>query len=93
MKYKESNKNTSPLISPSALKKMQNLENVWKKRIGKRIEELAVTPRHRQSKKLKGEDNLYSNRVGDYRIIYKIQDESPVLILDVGHRREIYDSN
>jgi mRNA interferase RelE/StbE len=70
---------------------MQNLENALKKRIAKRIEELAVTPHHRQSKKLKGEDNLYRNRVGSYRIIYAIQGESPVLILDVGHRREIYD--
>jgi mRNA interferase RelE/StbE len=78
-------------ISPSALKKMGALENAWQKRIGKRINELGLTPRHRQSKKLKGEDNLYRNRVGDYRIIYAIEDDEFVLVLDVGHRREIYD--
>lgn len=78
-------------ISESALKKMRALENALQKRIAKRIEELAVTPRHRQSKKLKGEDNLYRNRVGTYRIVYTIQDDKLILlVLDIGHRREIY---
>jgi len=50
-----------------------------------------LKPRHAQSKKLKGEDNLYRNRVGDYRILYRIHDdELNVLVLDVGHRKEIY---
>jgi mRNA interferase RelE/StbE len=70
---------------------MGALESDLKKRIGRRIEELAATPRHRQSIKLKGEENLYRNRVGAYRIIYRIEDESNVLVLNVGHRREIYD--
>ena len=48
-------------ISESALKQMAALENDWKKRIGRRIQELAVTPRQsKQSIKLKGEDNLLS---------------------------------
>jgi len=80
------------IMSPSSLKKLRDLEKPLRKRIGQRIEQLATTPRHRQSRKLKGEDNIYRNRVGDYRIIYKIQDdELTVLVLDVGHRREIYD--
>lgn len=69
-----------------------SLEKTLQTRIQKRIDELAVTPRHRQSKKLKGEDNLYRNRVGVYRILYAIQDDKlTVLVLAVGHRREIYD--
>ena len=38
-----------------------------------------------------GEEDLYRIRVGDYRIIYEIQDEIlVVLIVGVGHRREVY---
>ncbi|MBP9779036.1 type II toxin-antitoxin system RelE/ParE family toxin [Candidatus Gracilibacteria bacterium] len=43
-------------------------------------------------KKLKGYiDNLYRLRVGDYRIVYeKRGDELIILILKVGHRKDIY---
>jgi mRNA interferase RelE/StbE len=79
-------------IAPSAIKTLGTFENALRTRIQKRIEELADTPRHRQSKKLKGEDNLYRNRVGVYRIVYTIQDDKLiVLVLAIGHRREIYD--
>ena len=57
-------------------------------RIGRRIEELAVAPRPRNTIKLEGEEDLYRNRVGQYRIIYGIRDEELiVLVLEVGHRR------
>jgi len=36
--------------------------------------------------------NLYSLRVGDYRVIYHIdQKEAVVIILKIGHRKEVYD--
>jgi mRNA interferase RelE/StbE len=40
-------------------------------------------------KKLAGYEDRYRLRVGDYRVIYEIMDEQ-LVILDVGHRREIY---
>ena len=41
--------------------------------------------------KLQGEEELYRVRVGDYRIVYQIQDRRlVVLVVQVGHRREIY---
>jgi mRNA interferase RelE/StbE len=41
--------------------------------------------------KLAGEPDLYRLRVGQYRIIYQVQDETlTVLVLSIGHRREIY---
>ena len=43
-----------------------------------------------KAKKLSGRDG-YRIRVGDYRIIYEIQKSVlVVLIIDIGHRREIY---
>ncbi|WP_462330376.1 type II toxin-antitoxin system RelE family toxin [Thiohalocapsa halophila] len=41
-------------------------------------------------KRLTGRD-AYRMRVGDYRVLYEIEDQQlVVLVVDVGHRREIY---
>ena len=45
------------------------------------------------SKKLQGEEDLYRIRVGDYRVIYKVEAERlVVLVVNVGNRRDIYRS-
>ncbi len=55
------------------------------------IRGLAVDPHPSGSKKLHGADDLYRIRVGDYRIIYRVEDENLlVLVVSVGHRRDIY---
>lgn len=55
------------------------------------LAELAEQPRPDDVTKLKGEDNTYRVRLKNYRIIYEIFDEQlTVLIVKVGHRREIY---
>lgn len=42
-------------------------------------------------KKLKGMGNLYRIRIGDYRILYEVRsDVLVVLIIKIGHRREVY---
>lgn len=42
-------------------------------------------------KKLKNSDGLYRVRVSDYRIIYRIEQEIlTILIVKIGHRREVY---
>jgi mRNA interferase RelE/StbE len=41
--------------------------------------------------KLKGVEELYRVRVGDYRIVYQVQDQQLIiLVVEIGHRREIY---
>jgi len=55
------------------------------------IESLASDPRPRQSRKLSESENSYRLRVGDYRVLYQVDDEARlVTIFKVGHRREIY---
>ncbi len=52
---------------------------------------LENNPRPTQSKKLRGTDNEYCLRVGDYRIFYTIDDaEKRITIYHVAHRREAY---
>ena len=54
------------------------------------IDELAKNPRSSKSKKLKGE-KLYRLRVGNYRVIYDIQDNVMLIfVIKLGHRSDIY---
>ncbi len=42
-------------------------------------------------KKLKEAENLFRVRLGDYRIVYEIRnDQLIVLVIKIGHRREVY---
>ena len=55
------------------------------------IDALAWEPRPFGVEKLSGEENTYRIRVGDYRIFYEIHDDILLVVLvEVGHRREIY---
>jgi mRNA interferase RelE/StbE len=55
------------------------------------IRSLAENPRPLGVKKLAGNYNLYRVRLGDYRVIYEIQDEVLLIIIVLaGHRKEIY---
>lgn len=59
-------------------------------RILRRIDALAGDPRAVDCEKLSGQER-YRVRQGAYRIVYEIQDERlVVLIVKVGHRREVY---
>lgn len=61
------------------------------RRLRAAIDSLGENPRPTGCTKLTGNDDLYRIRVGDHRIVYQIQDRVLlVLIVDIGHRREIY---
>lgn len=60
-------------------------------RIAASIDKLAANPRPSGCVKLVGFDSEYRIRVGDYRIIYQINDNVLViLVLEIGHRKDIY---
>ena len=78
-------------LSFSAEKELINLPVNIQLRVENAIDLLQNQPRHRGVVKLKGEQNLYRLRVGQYRIIYSIDDEKH--IIDIGyirHRRDVY---
>ena len=79
-------------INPSALKELIKLPKVMVKKAEKAINSLANNPRPVGVKKLKDtKEDLYRVRVGDYRIIYSIEDEIKIIdILRIGHRKDIY---
>lgn len=56
-----------------------------------KILSLASNPRPNGCKKLSGVKELYRIRRGDYRIIYSIENKKLIIIIvRVGHRRDIY---
>ncbi len=80
----------SLFIKPSAKKELLSLPKQLLRKIDPIILSLQHTPRTFKTVKLEGY-NFYRVRVGDYRVIYSIDDKnSKVEILKIGHRREIY---
>jgi len=74
-----------------AARDFRRLSTDIQRRIDSAIQGLANDPRPPGCKKLAGEDSLWRIRVGDYRIVYQVQDDALlVIVLKVGHRREIY---
>ena len=80
------------IISESALKQLYQLQKNVVKKIRVSIEKLSENPRPNGVKKLKGnEEDLYRIRIGDYRVIYSIDDGVRIIdIRKIGHRKDIY---
>ncbi len=76
----------------SAAKALRKLDRQIAERILRAIENLAEDPRPAGCVMLQGGDGELRVRVGDYRIIYDVEDaELIILILRVGHRRDVYE--
>lgn len=72
-------------------KQLKYLPTEEQQKIKIKIDALADIPRPDGVVKLTGEDNLYRIRIGNYRIIYSIQDNQLlVLVVKIGHRRDVY---
>ena len=75
----------------SAAKEFRKLPKSTRQRIGQAIERLKDNPRAQGSRKLVGSQNLYRILIGQYRVVYAIEDEIRVVrITRVRHRREVY---
>jgi mRNA interferase RelE/StbE len=78
------------LIKPSAVKEIGAIPQRERRRIIARIQGLSSDPRPLGSEKLSGQDK-FRVRQGVYRIVYSVTDDEPsVLIVKVGHRKEVY---
>lgn len=78
-------------FKPSAARQFRRLDRPIQVRISSAIDALAQNPRPSGVEKLRSEEELFRIRVGDYRVVYQIADERLfVLIVRVGHRKEIY---
>ena len=75
----------------SACKELDDLDVTVINRVFPKIEALANNPRPPDCRKLRGEKNLWRLRIGDYRIIYSIDDANRLVdIIVVRHRSKAY---
>ncbi len=73
-----------------AQKEMARLPKQEYERVRDAIRDLATNPRPTGCKKLIGRDG-FRIRIGQYRVIYEIKDVVRVVtVLDIGHRRDVY---
>jgi len=75
----------------SAAKEFRSLSTELKLRVGAAVDGLRENPRPPGARKLVGHERLYRIRVGQYRVVYEIDDKAQqVLVMRIRHRREVY---
>lgn len=79
-------------IVPSAVKALSKLPHPGRERISRKIDLLADDPLPPGAVKLAGvEGDFYRVRTGDYRVLYRVRDDVlMILVVGIGHRKEIY---
>ncbi len=74
-----------------AAKALQKLPKPSRKRIIEKLEEFEESLPPQDETKMKGNNPFHKVRIGNYRIIYEIQNEIlVVLAIKIGHRKDVY---
>lgn len=77
-------------LLPRVLRDLRRIDIGVRRRVDAAIRALAGDPRPHGCRKLSASEE-YRIRVGDYRILYEIEDAVlRVLVVKVGHRRDVY---
>jgi mRNA interferase RelE/StbE len=80
-------------LTSAAAKQVRKLDAAARARVLRALAGLADEPRPSGVKKLVGTDNAWRIRVGDYRVIYEIDDGIVVVVVfRVAHRRDVSDA-
>ena len=75
----------------NAVKDLARIQRNYQKRIATAIATLAADPRPNGCTKLSGTRDAYRIRIGDYRVIYTVNDAVRIINIDkIAHRREVY---
>jgi mRNA interferase RelE/StbE len=78
------------VVSPTARRDLKSLPSNVFERISQAIDNLQENPRLPGARKMKGKPH-WRVRVGNYRIVYLIDDDNQQIVLaGVGHRKDIY---
>lgn len=79
-------------LARSARKELEALPDAVLARVARQLDVLATTPRPRGCKKLRGATDLWRVRVGDYRIIYRVDDAaSQIEVRAIRDRKDAYE--
>ena len=79
-------------IKPSARRELENLSDSLIARLLPKIEGLAANSRPSGCRKLRGYKDFWRIRVGEYRVVYIIDDDRKMVsVTRVAHRRDVYE--
>jgi mRNA interferase RelE/StbE len=79
-------------VKPSARQELEALPDNMLARVLQKMEVLRAAPRPAGCKKLKGYKDQWRVRVGDWRVVYIIDDPAKLIsITRIAHRREVYE--
>ncbi len=79
------------VVEDGAARAIRKLGRDAQRQVVTKLERLADNPRPAGSKKLEGTEDLHRVRVGDCRIVYRIEDQVLlVLVVRVAHRSDVY---
>jgi mRNA interferase RelE/StbE len=79
------------IILPGAEKELRKLPRQIFLKVDKIILSLADNPRPAGCKKLQGFNNVYRIRVGNYRILYRIEDDQLIIeVFRIADRKDVY---
>lgn len=79
-------------VKPSARKELEGLPGAVLARAVRKMESLSDVPRPPGCKKMKGYRDHWRIRVGDWRIVYIIDDGAKLVsVTRIAHRREVYE--
>ena len=79
-------------LAPAAVRQLRKLDPPGRRRVQAAIDLLAEDPRPPGARQLVGGAGEWRVRTGDFRIIYDIRNgELLVLVVEVGHRRDVYE--
>ncbi len=78
-------------IKQSAQKELDALDDQLFARMDRKILSLAANPRPAGCKKLRGYKDLWRIRIGDWRVVYIIDDDAKIVaVTRIAHRRDVY---
>jgi mRNA interferase RelE/StbE len=79
-------------FAPAAQRQLRKLDPAGRRRVQAAIDLLSENPRPPAAERLVGGAGEWRVRTGDFRIIYEIYDQRlVVLVVKVGHRRDVYE--
>lgn len=79
-------------IKQSAQKELDALDDPLFARIDRKILALSDNPRPSGCKKLRGYKDLWRIRVGDWRVVYIVNDDAKIVaVTRIAHRRDVYE--
>jgi mRNA interferase RelE/StbE len=79
-------------LAPAAVRQLRKIDSTGRRRVQAAIDLLASDPRPPTARQLVGGAGEWRVRTGDFRIIYEVRDaELVVLVVKVGHRRDVHE--